>query len=214
VPAGTGNDCARNLGVPDDPVAAAHLALTGKPRSVDAGEAQTSSAVRHFLNVAGFGFDADVAERVNTLPKFLSGTAPYVLGVLQTLWQFRAPRIRLTVDEQEIEQTVFLVAVANCPTYGGGMQIAPDATWDDGLFDVCVVGEVSRLEVLRLVPKMYSGGHRGHSAVQFFRCRTLRARPMSTVAVGCQADGELIGSLPATFTIHRGALQCVTGLQY
>jgi len=134
---------------------------------------------------------------------------PYVLGVLQTLWQYNSPRMRLSLDGRELEQPVFLVAVGNGVSYGGGMRIVPDAIIDDGLFDVCVVGQISRLEVLRLVPKLYSGGHRGHPAVQFFRCREVRAASASRVR--CQADGELAGDLPASFKIHAGGLQCVTG---
>ena len=99
--------------------------------------------------------------------------------------------------------------MANGPSYGGGMQVAPDARSDDGIFDVCVIGNISRAEVLRLVPSMYSGGHRTHPAVEFFRCTELHAS--SLASVHCQADGELVGTLPATFKIHPGGLQCVTG---
>jgi len=209
IPAGTGNDCCRNLGIPTDVVLAANLALTGPVHSVDLGEVETPRGTTHFVNVAGFGFDAQVAWRVNSMPKVVGGTVPYVLGVLQTLWQYDSPRIRISLDERELEQPVFLVAVGNGASYGGGMRIVPDAVIDDGLFDVCVVGQVSRLEVLRLVPKLYSGGHRGHPAVQFFRCREVRAASASRVR--CQADGELAGDLPASFKIHAGGLQCVTG---
>jgi diacylglycerol kinase (ATP) len=208
IPAGTGNDCCRNLGIPTDMVAAAHLALNGAVRAVDLGEIQTAQGSTHFVNVAGFGFDAEVAWRVNSMPRFVGGTLPYLWGVLHTLWRYNSPRMRISVDEHELEQRVFLVAVGIGASYGGGMRIVPDAVIDDGLFDVCVVREVSRFEVLRLVPKLYSGGHRGHPAVQFFRCRRVHAE--SDAPVGCQADGELAGYLPASFTIHPGGLQCVT----
>jgi diacylglycerol kinase (ATP) len=209
VPAGTGNDSSRNLGIPSEPIAAARLALSGPIRPIDLGEIETTQGSSYFVNVAGFGFDAEVSTRVNALPKFVGGTVPYVLGVLQTLWQFRAPSMRITVGERTIERRVFLVAVANCASYGGGMRIAPDAVPDDGLFDVCLVGDLSRLAVLRLVPKMYSGGHRTHPAVELLRCRAVHAQ--ANVRVRCQADGELVGDLPATFTIHAGGLRCVTG---
>jgi diacylglycerol kinase (ATP) len=210
IPAGTGNDCCRNLGIPTDVVAAASLALNGAVRSVDLGEIQTVQGTTHFVNVAGFGFDADVARRVNSVPKIVGGTVPYVWGVLQTLWHYASPRMRLSLDDRALDQPVFLVAVGIGACYGGGMRIVPDAVIDDGLFDVCVVGKISRLEVLRLVPKTYSGGHRGHPAVQFFRCREVRAE--SAAPVRCQADGELAGDLPVSFKIHPGGLRCVTGL--
>ncbi len=143
------------------------------------------------------------------MPKVVDGTLPYVWAVLQTLWRYNSPRMRISLDERKLDHPVFLVAVGIGACYGGGMRIVPDAVIDDGLFDVCVVGEVGRLEVLRLVPRMYSGGHRGHEAVQFFRCREVRAE--SAAPVRCQADGERAGDLPASFKIHAGGLQCVTG---
>ena len=211
IPAGTGNDCARNLGIPSDPPSAARLALSGVHRAIDLGEIHTSSGPTYFVNVAGFGFDADVAACVEDLPGWvaLGNTLPYVLGVLQALWHYQSPRVSISADGREIEQRCFVVAVANGPSYGGGMQVAPDARSDDGIFDVCVIGNISRAEVLRLVPSMYSGGHRTHPAVEFFRCTELHAS--SLASVHCQADGELVGTLPATFKIHPGGLQCVTG---
>ncbi len=209
IPAGTGNDCCRNLGIPSDVVAAANLALSGPVRRVDLGEIQTVQGTTHFVSVAGFGFDAEVAWHANSMPKVVGGTLPYVLGVLQALWRYDSPRMRISLDERQLEKPVFLVAVGNGASYGGGMRIVPDAVIDDGLFDVCVVGQLSRLEVLRLVPKMYSGGHRSHPAVQFFRCHEVRAESASPVR--CQADGELVGDLPASFKIHSGGIQCVTG---
>jgi diacylglycerol kinase (ATP) len=213
IPAGTGNDCARNLGIPADPPAAARLALSGVQRAIDLGEIQISSGRTYFVNVAGFGFDAEVTARVERLPAWVSvgNTLPYVLGVLQALWNYQAPRIAITVDNRTIDRRCFVVAVANGPSYGGGMYVAPEARPDDGVFDVCVIGDVSRAEVLRLVPKMYSGGHRTHPAVEFIRCTELHAT--SAANVHCQADGELVGGLPVTFKIHAGGLQCVTGLR-
>ena len=209
VPAGTGNDSCRNLGIPRLPFAAARLALSGPIRTIDLGEVQTERGSTFFVNVAGFGFDAEVSSRVNALPKRLGGTVPYVLGVLQTLRHFRSPSLRLMIGGRRVTRRVFVVAVANCASYAGGMRIAPDARPDDGLFDVCVVGDLSRLAVVRLIPKLYSGGHRSHPAVELFRCDEVQAQ--SSVRVRCQADGELVGDLPARFTIHPRGLRCVTG---
>jgi diacylglycerol kinase (ATP) len=208
IPAGTGNDLRVNLGIPADPVSAAQLAATGEPRPIDLGEIQQPNGARYFVNIAGFGFDAQVAERVNKLPKLGGGTLPYLAGVLQTLWQYRSPSMRLTLDQRVVEEPVFLVAVANCASYGGGMRIAPRAEPDDGAFDVCIVKNLSRLEVLRLLPKLYSGRHVTHSAVEIVRCREVSADASGRVL--CQADGELVGALPARFAIRPGALQCVT----
>jgi diacylglycerol kinase (ATP) len=213
IPAGTGNDSARNLGIPSHPLAAASLVLQGKPRRIDVGEIRTAQAASCFVNVAGFGFDAEVAWRVNRIPRVVGGTAPYVAGVLQTLWRYRSPRVRINLggadEERLVDRQAFLVAVANGASYGGGMLIAPEARPDDGLFDVCLVGDVTRLEVLRLVPRLYSGGHRHHPSVEFFRCRELTAD--ADQQVRCHADGELVGYLPASFRLYPGGLLCVAG---
>jgi diacylglycerol kinase (ATP) len=210
IPAGTGDDCAHNLGIPGNPRAAARLSLSGVARPIDLGEIQTSDGTRYFLNIAGLGFDAEAVWRVNHLPSWLAlgGTLPYVLGVFQTLGSYWSPPIRLSVGQRTLEKPVFVVAVANGASYAGGMRIAPDALVDDGLLDVCVVGALRRRQVLGLLPKMYLGGHRNHPAVEFWRCTELRAE--SPAHVRCQADGELVGALPATFKIHPGGLRCVT----
>ena len=207
IPAGTGNDLAVNLGIPADPVAAAELAATGHAYPIDLGEIQRPTRTSYFIDIAGFGFDAEVAARVNRLPKWGGRTLPYLAGVLQTLWQFRSPGMRLTLDSTVIDEPIFLTAVANCATYGGGMRIAPTASPDDGLFEVCVVRDLGRLEVLRMLPRLYSGGHVGHRAVEIIRCASLSAAASARVL--CQADGELDGELPVQFAIRPAALLCV-----
>jgi YegS/Rv2252/BmrU family lipid kinase len=209
IPAGTGNDLAHSLGIPGDPLAAAHLAAHGASSPLDVGELRTDATHTYFLNVAGFGFDAEVAWRANRLPKRGGGTLPYVLGVVHTLWRYAASGMRISIDGQTVDRRVFLVAVGNCPTYAGGMRIVPSARPDDGLLDVCLVSHLSRVEVLRLLPRMYSGGHVRHPAVELFRCRELSADANGRVL--CQADGELVGGLPARFGLLAGALRCVTG---
>src|SRR5438874_716692 len=94
IPVGTANDLSHNLGIPHDPAAAAALAATGVARPIDLGEIHTSRSTRYFVNVAGFGFDAEVAARVNRMPKVIGGTMPYIAGVLQTLRQYDSPRMR------------------------------------------------------------------------------------------------------------------------
>jgi YegS/Rv2252/BmrU family lipid kinase len=209
IPAGTGNDVSDNLAIPRDPIAAARLAATGQPRAIDLCQIQTRQQTSYFVNIAGFGFDAEAAWRVNRLPKVMGGTLPYVAGVLQTLWRYESPRMRISIDDQFLDRHVFLVAVGNCPSYAGGMRIVPRAKPNDGLLDVCLVKALRRLDVLRIVPKLYSGGHVAHPAVEMFRCRSVTADADARVL--CQADGELVGELPARFGILPGALRCVTG---
>jgi YegS/Rv2252/BmrU family lipid kinase len=217
IPAGTGNDVAHNLAIPDDPFAAATLAATATPRPIDLGEVQTDHSTTYFVNVAGFGFDAEAAWRANRLPHLVGGTLPYLIGTLLTLWHYASPRMRVRVDSQTVDARLFMVAVGNCASYAGGMRIVPSARPDDGALDVCVVRGLGRLELLRLIPRLYSGGHVTHPAVEVLRCRTLEAEVVGAataagpVRVLCHADGEQVGGLPARFAIRPGALQCVTG---
>jgi YegS/Rv2252/BmrU family lipid kinase len=209
IPAGTGNDVARNLGIPSDPAAAAALASTGRARPVDLCQVTTRDSTTYFVNVAGFGFDAEAAARVDRLPRLVGGTLPYIVGTLQTLWQYRSPDMRISIDGRSFDRRVFMVAVGNCSSYAGGMRIVPGARFDDGLLDVCLVKDLGRFELLRVVPKLYRGGHIGHPAVELYRCRALTADADARVL--CHADGEPVGGSPLRFGILPAALQCVTG---
>jgi diacylglycerol kinase (ATP) len=210
VPAGTGNDFSQGLGLPTAPEAAARLALEGATRWVDLGQARIGERSAAFVNVAGCGFDAEVVRRTIAAQR-LGGMLPYLIGVLRTLSAFKARQMRLFVDGQPLQRCGLGIAVANGPRYGGGMRIAPSAVMDDGLFDVCLIGNLSPMQLLMLLPRLYAGTHGGHRAVEFFRCRELRVEPDGSVDMSCQADGELLGPIPVTFSIEPRGLLCVTG---
>jgi diacylglycerol kinase (ATP) len=180
------------------------------PRAIDLGTLDNGAGARYFLNVAGFGFDAEVAWRVNELPTVLRPGArtPYLLGVLHAIGGFQPARVDLELGDRRWQQVLFVAAVANGPAYGGGMRVAPRARIDDGLLDVCVIGDISRIDALRLVPRLYRGEHADHPAVSFWRTTELYAAAAEPLR--CQVDGESAGELPATFRIAPGALQCVT----
>lgn len=208
IPSGTGNDLCRTLNIPRNGVEAAQLALTGDTRAIDVGEV---AGGRYFVNIVGVGFDAEVTRATNAFPKYLGGTVPYILGILKTLWRYSPTPMEIDVDGRRYDRKVLLMAVGVAQSYGGGMRILPDAILDDGLFDVCISGDVGRMEVLGLVPKLYSGGHVGHPKVEFARGTQISIR--SSVPVAVHADGDVIGELPQTFSIHPGALQVVSGVQ-
>jgi YegS/Rv2252/BmrU family lipid kinase len=201
VPAGGGNDAARSLGLPaDDPLAAAGL-LTGlRRRPADL----ATVAGRAYLNVAGAGFDSEVNRVANQRLGWARGRPRYVGAVLAQLVVGRTARFELVLDGRAQQVEGWLVAVANGPSYGGGMRVAPRASLADGLLDVVVIGAIGKLEFLRTFPKVFSGAHVEHPAVAVHRAARVDLDADRTLAVF--ADGEPAGTLPATFEVRPAAV--------
>ena len=204
IAAGTGNDIARGLGLPvHDPVHAADLVTTGVPRTIDAvRHVDAHGQPRWFGGVLGAGFDSLVNERANTWP-WPKGQMRYNLAILRELPLFRAIPYAVTVDGVRHETRAMLVAVGNGPSYGGGMQVLPDARMDDGLLDVLVLHEISTLEFLKVFPKVFKGAHTSHPAVEVLRGREVTLEAAGIVAY---ADGERFAPLPLTVEVVPGAV--------
>lgn len=200
VAAGAGNDSARGLELPvDDPIGAVDRAVEalrcGRRVALDAGRVATADGVeRWFLGVLSAGFDALVNERANGWG-WPRGRLRYPLAIARELPAFRPLRYRLELDGADVEELAMLVSVANGASYGGGMRIAPDASYTDGLLDVVVLGPVSKAEFARVFPTVYSGRHVHHRAVTVRRVRSVAvATPGRDLVV--YADGERIGPTP------------------
>ncbi len=204
IAAGTGNDISRGLGLPvHDPVRAADLVTTGVARTIDAVRHVDAHGGRHwYAGVLGAGFDSLVNERANTWP-WPKGQMRYNLAILRELPLFRAIPYVVTVDGVRHETRAMLVVVANGPSYGGGMQVAPDAEFDDGLVDVMILHEISTLEFLKVFPKVFKGAHVTHPAVQMLRGRVVTLEAEGIVAY---ADGERFARLPLTVEVVPGAI--------
>jgi diacylglycerol kinase (ATP) len=204
VPAGTGNDFARAVGVPDDPLAAADaIAHAAGTRPVDlARMTDADGRTRWFGAVLGAGFDAVVNERANAM-RFPRGPRRYDLAVLAELARLRPRRYTLTLDG--VSQTIdaVLVAVGNTESYGGGMRICPAADPTDGLLDVVVAGRMGRLTLMKIKPRVYRGSHVDHPLVSCFQARTVT---LAAAGITAYADGERAFPLPVTVTCVPGAL--------
>jgi diacylglycerol kinase (ATP) len=202
--AGTGNDVARGLGLPvHDPVRAADLVTTGVPRTVDAIRHVDVHGERHwYMGVLGAGFDSLVNERANTWP-WPKGQLRYNLAILRELPLFKAIPYVVTIDGVRHETRAMLVVVGNGPSYGGGMQVLPDAKFDDGLLDVLLLHEISTVEFLKVFPKVFKGAHVGHPAVEIVRGRSVTLEAEGIVAY---ADGERFAPLPLTVEVVPGAV--------
>ncbi|HEY3314188.1 MAG TPA: diacylglycerol kinase family protein [Bacillota bacterium] len=199
IPAGTGNDFAKSINLPRRPIDAWQAIERLPVRCIDLGKVND----RYYVNVAGVGFDAEVSGEVNTRIR-ATGVAAYLLGILRVLPRFTPVPIKVTLDEQTIEQRCLLVSVGNGKYYGGGLKICPEAIPDDGLFDVVVGGDFGRLETLAVLPRVFSGTHVTHPKVKTYRVR--RVHVESALPLWIQADGEVIGRTPATFELIPKAL--------
>lgn len=177
IPLGTGNDFARTLRLGSVEQALATLDY-GTARPIDVGVARAATGERYWLNIAGAGFDAAVAARINR-GGWLRGTPAYIAAVAHTLRTFQAAKIEMTADGETQQHTALLCAIANAQSYGGGMRIAPEADLNDGLLDTCVIKDATPLEFMRALPSVFRGAHTGHPKIQMGR----------TAAVTLHCDG-------------------------
>ena len=200
IPAGTGNDAARALGLPrHNPLEAADLILTGSPRSIDLGKVGPT----WFLTIMAAGFDAITNERAGTM-SFPPGSSVYTAAVFRELPRFQPLSYTLELDGQERTLDAMLVAVGNMDYYGGGLQMCAGADPSDGLFDVVIIHPTSRFELLKIFPKVRTGGHVTHPSYERVQARSVT---VAAAGVPAYADGERLGPLPVTATCVSGALR-------
>jgi diacylglycerol kinase (ATP) len=203
VPGGNGNDLARSLGLPSRPEAALEVALGASTVTIDVGRASVpdgdGSTSRYFAAAGGVGFDAQVAASMaNMRGAWQRGRLGYAMTVLAELRRFRNSEVVITAatadGERRMERRVLFMAIANGPYYGGGMRICPDALLDDGWLDLCIVGDISRIEAVRQIPGIYGGRHVRHPAVEFVRARSVRVE--GAEGTPSHLDGEPFHPLP------------------
>jgi diacylglycerol kinase (ATP) len=191
IPAGTGNDLSRGIGLdPHNAVAAAAVIAAGHRRFIDL----TRVGDTFVGAVLATGFDALVNRRANQMP-WPRGSTRYALATMAELRVFSPLRYRLILDGEVREQLAMLVAIGNTSSYGGGMLICPKADPYDGLLDVTIIHPVGRLKLLRLFPEMYSGKFVRDPCVEQLRVREVRVEGPGLVGFG---DGEMIAAAPLT----------------
>lgn len=218
IPLGSGNDFASSLGAPSGIDEAMAMALDARPREIDLIHVTAGDIGRWVAGVAYVGIDSEVNRAANGMrsPAFgwiVRGPLLYMLALLEVLPGFRPVRARVEVESAAAayEGRVMFVAAANAPRYGGGMRIAPAARLDDGLLEIVVVTEISKLALLRVFPSVFSGAHVRHPAVRTLRSRWARVeleRPLEA-----HGDGEAIappGPAGFRFEARPGALLAVS----
>jgi diacylglycerol kinase (ATP) len=208
IPVGTGNDWARMRSIPRGYTEAAGLLVRGRVVRQDAGRIDFASGERrYFVNVAGAGFDAAVLEH---LPRWRLGRLSYLVGLLRALAAYRPLPLRWRHDGGvEADAQAFVMFACNGRFCGGGMLVAPDASDADGRLEFVLIRHMPRLEVLRSLPRLFDGSIYGHPGVSHWTAANLDLIGPAGTAV--EADGELVGKLPATLGIARAALGVVVG---
>jgi diacylglycerol kinase (ATP) len=198
IPAGTGNDFVRTLGWSLDSFDE-HLSFvtSTKPTPIDLGLVDGE----WFGVILSTGFDSVVNEKANTL-NWPKGPMKYNAAIAMELPRFKPRHYEISLDDQSISTEAMLIAVSNGRSYGGGMLVCPDANISDGLFDVMILRPVSKIEFLKVFPRVFAGTHLSHPAVEILRSRTVRIESNAVA----YADGERIGQLPVTAECIPGAL--------
>lgn len=211
VPAGTGNDVARYLGLPRrDPAAATHVVLDALRHPEDPRRRRRIDLARagdkHFVTVLAAGFDAKVNERANAMT-WPHGQMRYNIATLAELRTFTPISYTLDLDGETRSLEAMMVAVGNGPSFGGGLRITEGAVLDDGLLDVVIIKPMGKGELVRTYPKLFSGTHTTHRQYEHQRVRRVTVAAPGIVTY---ADGERFGPLPMTVECAPGALEVLT----
>jgi YegS/Rv2252/BmrU family lipid kinase len=209
VPAGTGCDLPRSLGIPSSIKDSLTFALTGDTQRMDVGLAKTSTSERHFLNVAGLGFDAKVADRAQR-KKLLGGKKAYIAALVQSLTDYGYIDVRIEVNGREIATKALFVSIANAQYLAGGFHFAPMARVDDGLLDLAIIDDIGLPSFVKAVPSVIRGKHLSNPHWSHYT--TTHVRVSSATPALVQLDGEIVGTSPAEFSIVSRALDIVAKL--
>ena len=166
---------------------------------------QGAEAERWFANVGSVGMSGAVAQRANGMSKVLGGKLTFFYALTRVFFEWENTEVRVRLDDGERQAGCTTSSSANGAWHGGGMKLAPDASPDDGLFDVVLIGDVGKLDFLTTAPKIYKGRHVSHPKVEVVR--SARVEVDADERLPIEVEGEQIGTTPAVFEIVPGALR-------
>lgn len=194
LPVGRGNDFSFGMGIPQDLDAACQLLADDHSRKIDIGLVRGGDYPegRYFGNGVGIGFDTVVGFEAAKLPSFISGIPGYLIAAVKTIFLFfNAPTIQLDIDGVVLEQPCIMVSLMNGRRMGGSFMFAPNSKSDDGILNLCIAGQVSRLQILGLFPKVMSGTQESHTAIKMPTGKSIKIKAL-TGTLPVHADGETI----------------------
>jgi diacylglycerol kinase family enzyme len=203
-------DFVRTYGIPtvfDDAVL---VARDGRPRTIDAGLVHYrtwggASAERWFANVGSVGMSGAVAQRANGMSKALGGKATFFYALTRVFLSWENTEVTVRLDNGERRGRMHDVIVANGPYLGGGMKMCPDAASDDGVFDVLLIGNLTKRDLMLTLPKTYRGTHLPHPKAELLRGTVVTVDAPSPLPV--ELDGEQPGTTPVRFELVPRALR-------
>jgi diacylglycerol kinase (ATP) len=210
IPRGTGWDFARSLGLPRKIDRAIEVALSGRTRTIDLGRANYrlwagGEGESLFANVASAGMSGAIAQRANDTSKAFGGKASYIWATFAVFARWSNNEITVSVDGETRRARMHDVIVANGPYIGGGMKIAPDAEPDDGSFDVLLIGDISKRDLVLTMPKIFRGTHLPHPKAELLRGTQVSVDAPEPLPI--ELDGEQPGTTPARFEVVPQALR-------
>lgn len=209
LPIGTGNDFTRTLqySSSNQTESIIRRIVEDNERPLDLGHIRfpNGGLCFHFVNSVGCGLDATVADRVNRGYRQLKSKWAYLTALVATSLHFSPVPIRLEVDDAVIEERAMLACISNGTSYGGGMMVAPNARWDDGLLDIILVKACGKLELLRALPSVFRGKHLSHPKVISLQGRSIRIDCIGSIPL--MVDGESGYTAPAKIKVCPGILQ-------
>ena len=215
VPCGTGCDFARSVSIPRDPADALDMIAGGRTRPVDVGriscdDGRGGRPARYFDNAVSFGIGGAVVSRLRGCSRYFGPRSAYLLSIVLSVLLEGRRRVRLGLDDRPEETfTAWHVVAANGQYQGKALRVAPGARVDDGLLDITVFGDISLSGVFRHLPKVYGG--RIDSIEEVFRAKGKKVKASSDEEVLVEADGELIGRLPAEIDLLPRAIRVIAG---
>ncbi len=210
IPRGTGCDFVRTYGIPRRLEDAVAVARDGRVRAIDVGRARYrawdgSDAEAYFANIASAGMSGAIAKRANETSKALGGKASYLWATFVVFARWRNDEVQVAVDAERRTGRMHDVVVANGRYFAGGMMICPEAEPDDGLFDVLLIGDLTKRDLLLTLPKTYWGRHLPHPKAEVLRGRTVEVDAAEPLPI--ELDGEQPGTTPVRFEIVSDALR-------
>lgn len=207
IPGGTGNDYARGLDIPRDPLAALDLIQNGRAVKVDV----VKETDRMFGVVSTIGFPSTVLVNVNAhRDSWLKGSPVFLASVAKTIRELESYRVKITLDHKEIDTKVVGVVLMNMPYGGGGLKFAPDARYNDGLISVVIIKEVGKFELMRALPTVYFGKHVNHPKVEILQGKKVRIEAEQPLIKSF--DGDLAGTTPLEAEIYPEKAEVIVGV--